>query len=59
MFAHCFHHLVEAAHHDFLQAQIDFVGIPQQAFLILHPIEIADGYAKDMRGKQMISQPNY
>ena len=33
------------AHHDFLQARIHFFGVPEQALLILHPFEIADGDA--------------
>jgi hypothetical protein len=45
VFAHGVHHFVEGADHDALEAQIDLFGIPEQAFLILHPLEIADGNA--------------
>src|SRR5215470_16104784 len=45
MFAHGFHHFVEGSGHDLLQAQIHFVGVPHQAFLVLHPFEVADRHA--------------
>src|SRR5438874_2846191 len=28
--------------HDLLQARVDLVGVPHQAFLVLHPLEVAD-----------------
>ena len=34
--AHHLQHFLERALHDFLEADIDFVGIPEQAFLVLH-----------------------
>src|SRR5258705_8164274 len=42
MFAHGVDHFVESADHNALQALIDLFGVPEQAFLILHPLEIAD-----------------
>src|SRR6266481_3922469 len=43
--AHGVDHLVEGAHDDLLQARVDFVDVPHQAFLVLYPFEIADGDA--------------
>src|SRR6267143_6178181 len=43
--AHGVHHFVEGAHDDFLQARVDFVDVPHQAFLVLYPFEIANGDA--------------
>ena len=33
---------MESADHNALQPLIDLFGVPEQAFLILHPLEIAD-----------------
>src|SRR5258706_10258954 len=43
--AHGVDHLVEGAHDDLLQARVDFVDVPHQAFLGLNPFGIADGDA--------------
>src|SRR6266852_2714240 len=43
--AHGIHHFVESAHDNLLQARVDFVDVPHQAFLVLDPFEIADGDA--------------
>ncbi len=45
MLAHGVHHFVEGADHDFLQARLYFVDVPHQAFLVLHPLEVAHGDA--------------
>jgi len=33
---------MERAHHDLLQSQVHFFAVPEQPFLVLHPLEIAD-----------------
>src|SRR5690349_4616074 len=43
--AHGVEHFVEGADNDSLQAKIHLLGIPEQAFLVLDPLEIADGDA--------------
>src|SRR5215470_6791961 len=43
--AHGIQHFVESADHDLLQARVDFVRVPHQTFLVLHPLEVADGDA--------------
>ena len=45
MLAHGFEHFLERAHHDLLQPSVDFVSVPHEAFLVLHPLEIAHGDA--------------
>src|SRR6266436_8248349 len=42
MLAHGVHHFVEGTHHDLPQALVYFLAIPEEAFLVLHPLEIAD-----------------
>src|SRR6266436_6669941 len=45
MLAHGVHHFEESADHNLLQARVDFVSVPHQAFLILHPLKVADSDA--------------
>ena len=40
---------MKRADHDFLQSRIHFFGVPRQALLVLHPLEIADGHAAGVR----------
>src|SRR4029077_15799755 len=41
--AHGVHHFVESADNDLLQPLVHFVTVPEEAFLILDPLEVADG----------------
>src|SRR5437016_3404131 len=45
MLAHSVHHFVEGADHNLLKARVDLVGVPHQPFLVLDPLEVADGDA--------------
>src|SRR5260370_4228256 len=42
MLAHGVHHFVEGADHDFLEARVYFVDVPHEAFVVVHPLKVAD-----------------